>query len=274
MNDIEKPLLSERVKKACAISWDWFCEHWAMVVCCILVCAVIGLTVFGVVAGIRENREAEAAADTGSAIDRYANWKDEVAVVIESEPTEPIDIPETSEATEATEVIEETEPTIEVSEPVIEKTEPPVTNPPEMPSETVEAPETTEPEVDVGLTDAEMLAIVIYQEVGGNACCDACRYRVGDIVLNRVVDPRFPNTIYDVLMQPGQYGRLSWTGIVWADRASNPNEAHAVERARNVANDILNGNHSDLYGNGYVWQAGFAQGTDRFWCCGHFYGRG
>lgn len=36
---------------------------------------------------------------------------------------------------------------------------------------------------------------------------------------------------------------------------------------------FLNGQHSDVYGNGYIWQAGFVQGSNGFWHCGHFYGR-
>ena len=126
---------------------------------------------------------------------------------------------------------------------------------------------------DSEMSETEMLAIVIYQEVGGDAHCDDCRYRVADIVLNRVNSEDFPNTIYEVLTQEGQYGRLHWTGIQWADRASNTYEAAAVERAWKTAEDVLNGNHSELYGNGYIWQAGFEQGSDGFWCCGHFFGR-
>lgn len=122
-------------------------------------------------------------------------------------------------------------------------------------------------------SDVEMLACVIYQESGGNASCDNCRKYVGDIVLNRVNDPRFPNTIYGVLTQKNQYGRFYYTGIVWPSRAKNPGEAAAVDRAYRVARELLSGNHSSLYGAGYVWQAQFKQGTDGFWCCDHFYGR-
>ena len=130
-----------------------------------------------------------------------------------------------------------------------------------------------ESESNIPMDDVEMLACVIYQEAGGDACCDDCRRRVADIVLNRVADDRFPNTIYDVLTQYNQYGRFYWTGVVWADRSDNPYEADAVERAKRIAEEVLNGQHSDVYGNGYIWQAGFVQGSDGFWHCGHFYGR-
>lgn len=32
--------------------------------------------------------------------------------------------------------------------------------------------------------EVEMLACAIYQEAGGDACCDLCRHRVGDVILN------------------------------------------------------------------------------------------
>ena len=139
--------------------------------------------------------------------------------------------------------------------------------------EAVESPQSEEPYSDIELDDAELLARVIYQEAGGDGCCDECRRRVADVVLNRVADDRFPNTIYEVLTQENQYGAFYWTGVVWADRATNPGEAEAVERAKRIANEVLNGQHSDLYGNGYIWQAGFVQGYDGFWHCGHYFGK-
>ena len=126
-----------------------------------------------------------------------------------------------------------------------------------------------------GLTNREMLAIVIYQEAGGNKSCDDCRRRVGDVVLNRVESSRFKyaDSIDDVLLRPKQYGRLAWTGIKWPKRASYPNEAKAVERAYRIADEIFAGQHSDVYQKGYVWQAEFIQGKQGFWCCGTYFGK-
>jgi hypothetical protein len=119
----------------------------------------------------------------------------------------------------------------------------------------------------------EMLACVIYQEAGGDECSDECRIDVGDVVLNRVRDKRFPSTLEAVLTAPGQYGRFSTTGIVWPERAKNPGEQHAVERAYEIARQLLSGNHGDLWGQGYVWQAEFEQGTEGFWLDGMYFGR-
>ena len=117
----------------------------------------------------------------------------------------------------------------------------------------------------------EMLACVIYQEAGGDACCDDCRRRVADVVLNRVNDERFPGTVFEVLTQKGQYGFEN--GIVWPARAVNAGEGHAVERAYRIAKEVLEGQHSELFGEGYIWQATFVQGKDNLKCCGTYFGR-
>lgn len=188
------------------------------------------------------------------------------APTIDILPTEP-SVPETTEAY----TVETTEPTeVTVPETKPESTE---TTPPETRPEPTSAPVTDEPDTDHGFTDLEMLACVIYQEAGGNGSCDNCRRYVADIVLNRVEHDGFPDNIYEVLTQKGQYGRLYWTGIKWAERAKYTTEKEAVARAYRIAAEVLNGQHSKLYGEGYIWQAGFKQGTDGFWCCGHWYGR-
>jgi hypothetical protein len=144
---------------------------------------------------------------------------------------------------------------------------------PEVPSEALSAPTSEETIPPMDYYELEMLAIVIYQEAGGNKQCDDCRRRVADIVLNRVADHRFPDTIEEVLTQKKQYGRLYITGIKWPKRAQYDSEKDAVTRAYRIAEEVLNGQHSDVYGEGYIWQAGFKQGKDGFWHCGHYFGR-
>ena len=121
--------------------------------------------------------------------------------------------------------------------------------------------------------DLYCLAVLIYQEGGGDCVCDECRFRIGDVVLNRVADERFPNTIREVITQHRQYGLLYWTGVEWAERASNPAEQHAVQRSWDTAKALLEGEHSELYGNGYVFQAEFEQGNGSIYCCGHYFAK-
>lgn len=144
---------------------------------------------------------------------------------------------------------------------------------PEPVPEAPDAPVTEETVTVIDKDELEMLACVIYQEAGGDGSCDECRRRVADVVLNRVSDERFPNTVYKVLTAKRQYGRFYWTGIVWPSRANSESEAYAVARAYRIAEEVLSGQHSALYGQGYIWQAEFVQGKDGFWCCGHYFGR-
>lgn len=121
--------------------------------------------------------------------------------------------------------------------------------------DTVENPKPTYTDQEL-----EMLALVIYQEAGSDKCSDETRLMVGTVVMNRIADERFPDTMYDVITERSQYGRLHWTGIVWPERASSPNEAHAVERAYTIAERVLEGERS--FGEDVVWQAEFIQGNE------------
>lgn len=193
--------------------------------------------------------------------------------------TIPIDTTENTEASITTEVIDTT-----VVETIPKETEVVETvAPTELEVQETETEATTWPNGDTsyydfdphavapnGMTNRELLACVVYQEAGWSKSCDECRKRVVDVVLNRVESPYFPNTIYEVLMQKGQYGTYYWTGIQWSDNAET--DPSGVDRAFRVVDAVLCGANSDIYGQGYVWQAEFTQGSTGFWCCGTYYG--
>ena len=164
------------------------------------------------------------------------------------EPTTLATIEETEEY--ITEPTQEEKPTEAVTEPI------------EVTEETTatEVTEVTEPVMAYSEKDLEYLAIVIYQEAGGDNFSDDTRLKVGTVVMNRVADPRFPDDLHGVLTQKSQYGLLHWTGVVWADRANNPGEEHAVKRAYKCAEQILMGYRS--FGEDVIWQAEFAQGSE------------
>lgn len=127
---------------------------------------------------------------------------------------------------------------------------------------------------EVSQAEIEMLACVIYCEAGGDNICDDTRYYVADVVLNRVESDLFPNSMWEVLTQKGAYGRYYWTGIVWPEYSYSVWEQSAIERAYRIANDILvNGNHSWLYGEGYIWQSEYQQSEDSFYIDGFWFGR-
>lgn len=53
--------------------------------------------------------------------------------------------------------------------------------------------------------DLFLLSKIIYAEAGSYWLSDDWKMAVGEVVLNRVASPEFPNTIPDVIYQPGQY---------------------------------------------------------------------
>lgn len=114
---------------------------------------------------------------------------------------------------------------------------------------------------DKTYTDEELdiLALIVYQEAGGDGVSDDTRRLVAQVFLNRVNDSRFPDSFYEVATEERQYGRLYWTGIVWPDRASSQAEAHAVERAYRIAQEVLEADEP-VCPEGVIFQAEFVQG--------------
>jgi len=53
--------------------------------------------------------------------------------------------------------------------------------------------------------DLMLISKIIYAEAGTEWLSDEWKMCVGEVVLNRVASPEFPNTIKEVLEQPGQY---------------------------------------------------------------------
>ena len=119
----------------------------------------------------------------------------------------------------------------------------------------------SDPLPDKTYTDEELdiLALIVYQEAGGDRVSDDTRRLVAQVFLNRVNDSRFPDSFYEVATEERQYGRLYWTGIVWPDRASSQEEAHAVERAYRIAQEVLESDEP-VCPEGVIFQAEFVQG--------------
>ena len=128
-----------------------------------------------------------------------------------------------------------------------------------------------EPEPTYTKEELDMLAAVIYCEAGADSCEDSTRIAIGNVVMNRVADNRFPDDIEAVLTAPRQWGTMSKTGAVFPVRASQSSEAHAVERAYDCARRVLEGER--VVSEACVWAAEFEQGTtvelqqDGFYFC-------
>ena len=146
--------------------------------------------------------------------------------------------------------------------PVYAQPDPTVHEPVENLVETVEESIVhSDPLPDKTYTDEELeiLALIVYQEAGGDRVSDDTRRLVAQVFLNRVNDSRFPDSFYEVATAERQYGRLYWTGIVWPDRAGSQAEAHAVERAYKIAQEVLESDEP-ICPEGVIFQAEFVQG--------------
>lgn len=120
---------------------------------------------------------------------------------------------------------------------------------------------TATPDTSSSITDDDLycMAAVIYTEAGGDKFSNECRMMVGCVVLNRVNNSRYPDTIRGVLTQSGQYSNYSYKGVHFPKRAQYKSEAHAVERAYECAKIVLNGGF--IIPSNVVYQAEFIQGS-------------
>lgn len=98
-------------------------------------------------------------------------------------------------------------------------------------------------------SDLMLLSRIIYAEAGSEWLSDEWKMSVGEVVLNRVASPEFPNTIAEVLAQPGQY---------YGANSRYFNSLIPTERCANCAMRLLNGERN--LEPSVVFQANFRQG--------------
>lgn len=171
-------------------------------------------------------------------------------VMLRTQVSEPQNIPtQTSVHIQPTQTVQE--PVEDIVEPVEEPIEEPVEEPLVHVDSTSDKTYTDE--------ELEILALIVYQEAGGDNVSDSTRRLVAQVFLNRVNDSRFPDSFYEVATANRQYGRLYLTGIVWPDRASSPAEGPAVGRAYKIAQEVLESDEP-ICPEGVIFQAEFVQG--------------
>lgn len=163
--------------------------------------------------------------------------------------------------------VAEVETTLPEAEPIITETVP--TEQPadfgeevrwEIPGETYEIDITRAAE-----SDLELIAWVIYMEAGEDGVCDECRRRIADVVLNMVEckitntgnDYYWPSTIKEVIAGGpiNPYWNMG-ASTNWPNSAHKEGERHAVEKAFEIAHQVLRGQHSEIYRKGYFYYAG------------------
>lgn len=97
--------------------------------------------------------------------------------------------------------------------------------------------------------DLYLLSHLINAEAGSNWCSDDLMRYVGSVALNRVDHAAFPNTLEEVVYQPGQYSCL-WDGNF---------DKEPCDRAIRIAKELLD--NGSVLPSDVVFQAEFPQGS-------------
>ena len=109
------------------------------------------------------------------------------------------------------------------------------------------------PLVKVRFAELCLLARLIYAEAGSSWLSDEWKFCVGEVVMNRVASPEFPDTLEEVIYQKGQYyGRRS---RYFASLVPGETEVRAASR-------LLQGERH--MSPAVVFQANFPQGSGTY----------
>lgn len=105
-----------------------------------------------------------------------------------------------------------------------------------------------EPKQYYSRSDLDLLARLIHAESGSEWMSDELQMSVGNVILNRVTDERFPDSIEKVIYQKGQYYCVKNGAI----------NVPPTEREINNAKQLLEG--KTVLPENVVWQSEFKQG--------------
>lgn len=94
----------------------------------------------------------------------------------------------------------------------------------------------------------DMLAHLLMGECGADYCTDDLHYYVGSVVLNRIESDLFPDTLEEVIFQPGQY-ECTWVGGYYQE---------PTDRCYKIAEELLK--DGSVLPSNVVFQAEFMQG--------------
>ena len=100
-----------------------------------------------------------------------------------------------------------------------------------------------------------LLSKIVHAEAGSNWLTEEHRQLVASVVINRVKSSKFPNSIYDVIYQRGQYAP------VWSGYFENliPSKACVYSASEVLAN-------GSIAPDNVVFQANFVQGSGVYKC--------
>jgi len=111
---------------------------------------------------------------------------------------------------------------------------------------------TVETETERPYSDDDLFYMSHIVQAEAGYCSREMMEGVASVVINRVNDDRFPDTVKEVVEQPGQYSPMT-NGTFWNE---------PTEEAIEVSEDILT--NGSVFPENVVWQANFAQGSGTY----------
>lgn len=112
----------------------------------------------------------------------------------------------------------------------------------EQPAPAVQEPaEAAEPEATYTQEDVDLLARLIYCEMGCSWIPDEQQRKVGSVVLNRMASELYPDTLQEVIYQPGQYSPAAsgWLETAIADERTVENAKWLLENGSILPAGVL-----------------------------------
>jgi hypothetical protein len=111
---------------------------------------------------------------------------------------------------------------------------------------------TVETETERPYSDDDLFYMSHIVQAEAGYCSREMMEGVASVVINRVNDDRFPDTVKEVVEQPGQYSPMT-NGTFWNE---------PTEEAIEVSEDILT--NGSVFPENVVWQANFSQGQGTY----------
>jgi len=118
-------------------------------------------------------------------------------------------------------------------------------------------------------SDIDLLARIISCEMGCSWIPDEQQLYVGSVVLNRVASDLFPNTLQEVIYQPGQYAPAisGWLETVVPDERTRENAKWLLENGSVLPNGVL---YQSTVAQGPIYTTYYdaTLGTTTYYCYG------
>lgn len=150
-----------------------------------------------------------------------------------------------------------------------EKTKEDMAQPEELEEEPQIVSEPMEEDEAISDTDIDLLARIISCEMGCSWIPDEQQLYVGSVVLNRVASDLFPNTLQEVIYQPGQYAPAisGWLETVVPDERTRENAKWLLENGSVLPNGVL---YQSTVAQGPVYATYYdaTLGTTTYYCYG------